>query len=282
MKHNKKWKWLSLLAATIMLIIWVVWGNTALELNEYQIKSEQLPESFQGFRIAQVSDLHNTEIGEENSRLLEIIQRAEPDIIVITGDAIDSYHTDVEVALQFIEKAVKIAPCYYVTGNHEARFSREVYLNFEKKIDGYGVEVLHDEAVMIERDDEHISLAGLDDPTFASYHNGIRYSNLSSYIKELFPEDSFHILLSHRPELFETYVDAEVDLVFSGHAHGGQFRLPFVGGLVAPNQGFFPEYDAGLFSEGRTSMVVSRGIGNSIVPFRFNNRPEVVVVELQK
>ena len=282
MKHNKKWKWLSLLVATIVLIGWIAWGNTALQLNEYQIKNENLPESFQGFRIAQISDLHNTEIGEENSRLLEIIQRAEPDIIVITGDAIDSYHTDVEVALQLIEKAVKIAPCYYVTGNHEARFSREVYLDFEKKIDGYGVEVLHDEAVMIERDGEHISLAGLDDPTFASYHNGIRYSNLSSYIKELFPEDSFHILLSHRPELFETYVDAEVDLVFSGHAHGGQFRLPFIGGLVAPNQGFFPEYDAGLFSEGRTSMVVSRGIGNSIVPFRFNNRPEVVVVELSK
>ena len=282
MKHNKKWKWLSLLVAIIVLIGWIAWGNTALQLNEYQIKNENLPESFQGFRIAQISDLHNTEIGEENSRLLEIIQRAEPDIIVITGDAIDSYHTDVEVALQFIEKAVKIAPCYYVTGNHEARFSREVYLDFEKKIGGYGVEVLHDEAVMIERDGEHIFLAGLDDPSFASYHNGIRYSNLSSCIKELFPEDSFHILLSHRPELFETYVDAEVDLVFSGHAHGGQFRLPFIGGLVAPNQGFFPEYDAGLFSEGRTSMVVSRGIGNSIVPFRFNNRPEVVVVELSK
>jgi len=88
-------------------------------------------------------------------------------------------------------------------------------------------------------------------------------------------------LLAHRPELFETYVDAGVDLVFSGHAHGGQFRLPFVGGLVAPNQGFFPEYDAGLFSEGSTTMIVSRGVGNSIIPIRFNNRPEIVVAELK-
>lgn len=279
---KKKKILLLFLAAIAIGIAWIAWGNTALELNEYQIKSEKLPESFQGFRIAHVSDLHNTEIGEENAKLLEMLENAEPDIIVITGDTIDSYHTDVEVSLQFIEKAVKIAPCYYVTGNHEARLSQAVYLNFEEKMKSYGVNILHDEAVLIERDGANISLAGLDDPSFASYHNGIRYSNLSSYIKELFTEEGFHVLLSHRPELFQTYVDAEVDLVFSGHAHGGQFRLPFIGGLVAPNQGLFPEYDAGLFSGDGTNMIVSRGIGNSIIPFRFNNRPEVVVVELIK
>ena len=104
----------------------------------------------------------------------------------------------------------------------------------------------------------------------------------SSALSELQNEsDGYTVLLAHRPELFETYVDAGVDLVFSGHAHGGQFRLPFVGGLVAPNQGFFPEYDAGLFSEGSTTMIVSRGVGNSIIPIRFNNRPEIVVAELK-
>ena len=95
------------------------------------------------------------------------------------------------------------------------------------------------------------------------------------------PVLEYTILLSHRPELFDLYVETEMDLVFSGHAHGGQFRLPFVGGLVAPNQGFFPKYDAGQFNEENTTMIVSRGVGNSIIPIRFNNRPEIVLVTLR-
>jgi predicted MPP superfamily phosphohydrolase len=94
-------------------------------------------------------------------------------------------------------------------------------------------------------------------------------------------EDKYSILLSHRPELFHIYVDNNIDLVLSGHAHGGQFRIPFIGGIVAPNQGLFPKYDAGLFGEKETNMIVSRGIGNSIIPFRFNNPPEIIIIELQ-
>lgn len=271
---------MSLFATTILLISWIAWGNTALELNEYQIKSDKIPDVFHGFRIAQISDLHNAEMGEGNEKLLKMLANAESDIIVITGDSIDSYHTDVEVTLQFVEKAVEIAPCYYVTGNHEARLPREVYLDFEEKMQEYGVEILHDEVILIERGGESISLGGIDDASFASKYSNGYHSNLSNHIEDLFTEDGFQILLSHRPELFGMYVDAGVDLVFSGHAHGGQFRLPLVGGLVAPNQGLFPEYDAGLFLEDGTNMVVSRGIGNSIIPVRVNNRPEVVVVEL--
>lgn len=280
MKKNRKWKWLSLLAATIVVIGWIAWGNTAVEINEYEIRSEKVPDAFCGFRIAQISDFHNVEIGNDNEKLLKLLAEAKPDIIVITGDSIDSYHMDVEVSLQFMEKIVSIAPCYYVTGNHEARLSKEVYLDFEEKIEGYGVEVLHNEAVFIERNGAYISLGGIDDASFASKYNGVQYSDLSNQIKALFSEDGFQILLSHRPESFSTYVEAEVDLVFSGHAHGGQFRLPFVGGMIAPNQGLFPEYDAGLFSEDGTNMFVSRGIGNSLCPIRFNNRPEIVVIEL--
>lgn len=261
--------------------VWVAWSNTALELNEYQIKREELPESFVGYRIAQVSDLHNAEMGEENSKLLDMLVEAKPDIIVMTGDMMDSRQTDIKAVLQFAKQAVEIAPCYYVTGNHESRLSKEVYQDFEGEMIMYGVQVLHNEAVTLEKDGESITLAGLDDSTFAYNHNGIRYSNLANMIQEMFPEEGFQILLSHRPELFQTYIKAEVNLVFTGHAHGGQFRLPLIGGLVAPNQGILPEYDAGLFSEEGTNMIVSRGIGNSIFPFRVNNRPEVIVVELE-
>ena len=123
---------------------------------------------------------------------------------------------------------------------------------------------------------------GIDDPSFQEdYLFGDSESVVRQAIYDLQNEsDGYTILLSHRPELFDLYVETEMDLVFSGHAHGGQFRLPFVGGLVAPNQGFFPKYDAGLFSEGSTNMIVSRGVGNSIIPIRFNNRPEIIVATL--
>ena len=279
---SKKRKWLLLLVGIIMLLIWIVWGNSALELNEYYIKSDKIPEAFSGFRIVHISDFHNAEIGEDNVKLIRMIEQAEPDIIVITGDIIDSYRTDIDVSLQFIEKVVQIAPCYYVTGNHEARFSKEVYSDFEKKMEYYGVNVLHNKIVFLERDEMYICLGGLDDPTFAQRYSKKVQNKISDQITELFAEEGYKILLSHRPDFYQDYVKADVDLVFSGHAHGGQVRIPLIGGIVAPNQGFFPEYDAGLFVEENTQMFVSRGIGNSLCPIRFNNRPEVIVVELTK
>ena len=152
--------------------------------------------------------MHNAEFGEENAHLLNILSESKPDIIAITGDLVDAQHTDIDTALSFVEKADRIAPVYYVTGNHEASLPQ--------------------------------------------------YDELKTGLEA-----------------------AGVDLVLSGHAHGGQFRLPLIGGLVAPNQGFFPKYDAGLYTDGGTNMVVSRGLGNSIIPLRFNNRPEIVLVELK-
>jgi len=269
-------------ALLIALIVWIAWGNSALELNTYTITSDRLPEAFDGYRIAHVSDLHNAEMGEDNQKLLTMLREAEPDMIAITGDLIDSRNTDIEVALQFAEEAVKIAPCYYVTGNHEARKSEGFYADFEAGLIEVGVVVLHDCEILIERDDTTISLVGIDDPAFAENNGGgVGLSMAPEHIGALSSNDGFTILLSHRPEFFNQYVRADVDLVLSGHAHGGQFRIPFVGGLVAPNQGLFPKYDAGLYTEDNTNMIVSRGIGNSILPFRVNNRPEVILIELQ-
>ena len=265
----------------IALVIWIAWGNTALELNTYTVTSARLPECFDGYRIAHVSDLHNVEMSENNEKLLTMLREADPDMIAITGDLIDSRNTDVEIALQFVQEAMKIAPCYYVTGNHEARVNE--YEELKTGLISAGVIILEDTQTEISIEGHSITLIGVNDPSFQTdYLFGDSETVINSKLTELHTDgEVFTILLSHRPELFDTYADHDVDLVLSGHAHGGQFRLPFIGGVVAPNQGFFPEYDAGIYTDGNTNMIVSRGIGNSILPFRINNRPEVILIELQ-
>lgn len=263
----------------LLLVLWTLWGNTALEVSEYTITSSKLPDAFDGFRIAQIADLHNAEFGEDNTKLLAMLREAAPDLIVITGDLVDSYQTDLKTALRFAEAAVKIAPCYYVTGNHEARIGE--YGALKAGLEAAGVTVLKNEQLELERNGETVALIGVDDPSFQTdYLLGDSAAVMSNIIQRLTAGDTYTILLSHRPELFDTYAESGVNLVFSGHAHGGQFRLPFIGGLFAPNQGLFPEYDAGLYTEGSTNMLVSRGLGNSVFPLRFNNPPEIIIVTL--
>lgn len=265
----------------IALVIWIAWGNTALELNTYTVTSSRLPKNFDGYRIAHVSDLHNAEMGKDNEKLLSMLREADPDMIAITGDLIDSRNTNVEIALQFAQEAMKIAPCYYVSGNHEARVNE--YEELKTGLISAGVIILEDTQTEISIEGQTITLIGVNDPSFQTdYLFGDSETVMNSKLTELHTDgEAFTILLSHRPELFDTYAEHDVDLVLSGHAHGGQFRLPFIGGVVAPNQGLFPEYDAGIYTEGNTSMLVSCGIGNSILPFRINNRPEVILIELQ-
>ena len=279
---KKKFILFAVLSAVIIgIVVWVAWGNAALELNGYTITGSRLPESFDGFQIAHVSDLHNAQMGEDNEKLLSMLRKANPDIIAITGDLIDSRNTNVEIALQFAQEVVKIAPCYYVTGNHEARNSE--YNELKSGMKSKGVIVLEDDKTEIDIDGDTITLIGVNDPSFQTdYLFGDSDAIINTKLTELHTNgDSFTILLSHRPELFATYADHNIDLVLSGHAHGGQFRIPFIGGVVAPNQGFFPEFDAGIYTDGNTNMIVSRGIGNSILPFRVNNRPEVILIKLK-
>ena len=269
-----------ILAFLALVVGWTVWGNLTIGTTHYEIAFENLPSSFEGYKIAQISDLHNAKFGENNARIIEILHEENPDMIAITGDLIDSNRTDIDIAVQFMQQAVHIAPCYYVTGNHEAWIGED-YQQLEKKMIDVGVRILHDEVMPIYKDGESIQLIGLDDPDFTDRDAVVQDSMLDSKLKNLKLQDGFKLLLSHRPETVHSYVSTNVDLVLSGHAHGGQFWMPFIGGIVAPNQGLFPEYDAGVFDERGTTMVVSRGIGNSIIPVRLNNRPEIVIVKLQ-
>ncbi|EOT44379.1 hypothetical protein I568_01033 [Enterococcus columbae DSM 7374 = ATCC 51263] len=276
-----KWKyfirWFLLIIS--FLTVWTIWENLTVGTTYYHIENERIPRVFDGYKIAVVSDLHNAEFGKENSQIIKIIEKEKPDMIAITGDLVDSKRLDIDVAITLVQKLMKIAPCYYVTGNHEAWIGQR-FSELERKLLDEKVEVLRDRVIQLEKDQQSIQIAGVDDPDFADRDCSIQSSVLLSKIKDLKLSDEYCVLLSHRPELFDTYVSEYVDMVLSGHAHGGQFRLPFVGGIIAPNQGLFPKYDAGIYTKEQTTMIVSRGIGNSVIPVRFNNRPEVEMIEL--
>lgn len=266
----------------LALVIWTVWTNLSPELSSYTVTSSRLPESFDGYRIALVSDLHNTQLGENNKRVLALLQKAQPDMIAITGDLVDSRKPDMDTAVSFIEEAVKIAPCYYVTGNHEARLNSE-YRSLKKQLEDMGVAVLEDASTQITLEGASITVLGLQDPSFHGVYNSESIETLvDEQLTQLHTDhNSYTVMLYHRPSYFEVYAKHDVDLVLSGHMHGGQFRIPFLGGLYTPSQGFFPDYDAGLYTDDTTTMLVSRGLGNSVFPIRFNNRPEVLLIELK-
>ncbi len=271
--------------ALCALALWTVWGNTALEVERFTILSPKLPQAFDGFRIVQVSDLHDAAYGKDNQRLLTLLESEKPDLIVLTGDILDSAKSDMKAGERFLHRAAQIAPCYYVTGNHEARVlanQPEVYRAWVRAVKAAGVRQLRDEALPLEKNGGQIWLIGLNDPGFlAGYPEIDTQTAAGERLTGLIQPDAFQILLAHRPEHFAVYCKAGIDLAFAGHAHGGQWRIPGVGGLAAPDQGLFPTYDAGLFTKGDTNMIVSRGLDNTRIVPRVFNRPEIVAVQLR-
>jgi predicted MPP superfamily phosphohydrolase len=269
----------SIIILVVIVFLAIVY-NKKLVISSITYKNSKIPSSFDGYKILQISDLHNTEFGKNQKTLIEKTKEIDPDIIFITGDLIDSYNTNIDISMKYIDGITDVAPIYFIPGNHESRI--ESYNELCDRLTSSGVKILNNKNVFIQKDTSSIGLIGLDDPAF------IQSSNQDELFKKLLidlskdMDSDFKILLSHRPEKLADYKDAKVDLLFSGHAHGGQFRIPFVGGLLAPNQGFFPKYTSGIYKEENTSMIVSRGLGNSIFPFRINNSPELVVVTLEK
>lgn len=271
MKKNKKLMIVLVMAAAIILGLY--WGNTSIQTTRYSIKSTGIQKEMSGFTIVQVSDLHNALFGHKQEKLIRKIKAAAPDCIVVTGDLIDSSRTDINKAMDFINGAVRIAPVYYVTGNHEA-WAPGSYEELAVQLKEAGVHMMDGQTENLSYEGGTVRLIGIEDPAF-------QQGGTEKLQKMSEEQDTYTILLSHRPELFETYVADKLDLVFTGHAHGGQFRIPFAGGVIAPDQGLMPKYTAGVFEKDQTQMVVSRGLGNSVIPIRIFNRPELVVVKLQ-
>lgn len=249
-------------------------NNHWIVTTERVYESNRVPANFDGFRITQVSDLHDALFGDNQKKLVEKVRATNPDVIFITGDIIDSNRYNLQSSLTAVRQFVKIADVYYVIGNHEVAVNKvdEIYHAMSE----LGVHILPNHSTILKRDGEQLSIVGIEDPL-----NGVDTQVMLDQAMRNVPNDTFKLLLAHRPEKFKTYVKNEIDLVFSGHAHGGQFRIPGLGGLVAPGQGLFPKFTAGLYDSDKTTMNVSRGLGNSGLPFRIFNLPEIVVVELK-
>ncbi len=262
-----------LIGLIIILIIWILKENKNLEVTDYIIEDKKIPQGFNGFKIAQLSDLHNWEIGKGNKRIVEALWDIKPDIIVVTGDFLDHRKTKVDVCIKLSREIVKIAPVYFINGNHEIVCWDE-YVTLRKEFENLGVVVLENSFAEIEKGGEKIRLCGLHETGY------IVHENVREELSKIDNDTSdYKILLAHKPEMFGAYDG--YSLILSGHSHGGQIRVPFVGGIFAPGQGLLPEFDGGKYQDGEKTMIVSRGLGNSLFPVRVNNRPEIVMVELR-
>lgn len=281
----------AIMFSIIIFIGVIVYQNNHIDVTKQKIKNDKIPESFDGYKIAHVSDIQNEYSGERLTKLLNKIRKNNPDIIVITGDLVDAQKYDVDKTLDVVEKLVEIAPTYFVYGNHD--FGIDGDTNYERmyeEIEEKGVTILNRKSTTLNKGSDSINLLGIQDPATVwnipeLSHLETEESKIEAMIENVYKDidkDKFTILLSHRPEHFELYCKYDVDLVLSGHAHGGQFRIPFVGGVYAPHQGFFPKYTSGVHTKNGTSMIISRGLGNSRFPIRVFNSPEVIIITLKK
>ena len=245
-----------------------------LEISRYEVKSQKLPESFDGFKIVQLSDLHGAEFGEDGMELVEKVKELEPDMIALTGDFVTD-EGDLAAVEKLAARLVKLCPVYFVSGNHE--FGSGLAIEVRNILERAGVKYLSSEYLTISRGEDEILLGGVEDPL--AYADMLSPDELAQKMNDAAP-DAFKILLGHRNYWMTEYPELPVDLIFCGHAHGGLIRIPGVGGLIGTDRRLFPDFDAGEYNNGRYTLIVSRGLGNSVSIPRIFNRPEIVCVEL--
>ncbi len=261
--------------------LWV--QNKDIYTREVTYESPKIPKSFNNFKITQVSDFHNTYYGHGGKHLLKKVKDTTPDIILVTGDLIDRRTPNEARGIKMLKDLMEIAPCYYVTGNHEAFYKN--FLGVYEKILNTGVHNASTNDFFISRRNDSIEITGIHD--LRIFGDEETNPNIYNEYDEMLHErlnhvgEYFTILLAHRPEQFSRYSKYPVDLIFSGHAHGGQIRLPVVKGLYAPDQGVLPKFTEGVHKQNNSTLIISRGLGNSRFPWRVFNRPEIVSVMLK-
>ncbi|WP_432358206.1 metallophosphoesterase [Sporosarcina sp. UB5] len=280
-RKRKRHNGIILFIIIVLLVgIYLYKDNTTIGVTFIEIEASGLPKSFNNYRIVQLSDIHDSNFGDNNSDLVSKVKLLSPDVIFITGDFIDRNRYDLEQSLEIVKQLHGVAPFYYVTGNHE--ISTNDQSRIKNELTALGVHVLTNESLTIDSaQGDKFVIGGIEDPLSSNLDEKEYVEQVIDKTFKDAPDELYKILLSHRPEQFDVYADRQIDLVFSGHAHGGQIRIPGIGGLIAPGQGWFPKYSSGVHEMDRTTMIVNRGLGNSIVPIRVFNRPEIVAVTLK-
>lgn len=269
---------LSILTVAVTAIIYGLYCSNTLEVRNYTINSDKINSQI---RFVFISDLHCKEYGEKNTDLVAKNNEQNPDFIAVGGDMVNKYSSDDHVMRELLPQLAEIAPTYCVLGNHELALKDEI--DFKNDINSTGAKLLDNESVTLNINGEKILLGGMSDFPYYEY-NAPDYDTPERYFWDNFKENSkncYSILLHHQPEYLESIMqDSNVDLVMCGHTHGGAVQIPFVGGVFAPNQGFFPKYDKGEFDLYDTKMIVSAGLGDTYPILRMNNCPEISVVEI--
>jgi predicted MPP superfamily phosphohydrolase len=280
---TKKNKIIILASAILALLILAVFAlDVRLKIQHYEIESDKVENRV---RIALVTDLHSCKYGKDQKKLIDALEKQNPDLVLLGGDIFDD-KIEPENTKKFISAIADKYPCYYVTGNHEFMCSDESFLENMNFLEEKGVTILKGSAETVEINGEKINICGIDDPKATDLESYDQYIGLEGQLEEvnkISKNGNYTILLAHRPSDFDKYCKYDFDLVLSGHVHGGQWRIPLLlNGVYSPSEGFFPDYTGGEYKEGSMTMIISRGLARetTIVP-RIFNRPELVIIDIE-
>lgn len=285
-ENMKKVKIIFILVITILIITLIIRlyiDHNWIRKTSYKIASNKIPAKFDGYKILQLSDLHNKNF---TNQINKKIDEENPDIIVLTGDMVSANHVDYSVFLNLASELSKRYTVYYIKGNHEGELTYANYKVIEDALKLYRIEILDNEKIKLEKDGDYINLYGM-------WCNQRYYSRADADKDYVVRDETMHkllgdtneleynILLMHNPAYFETYANWGADLVISGHIHGGMIRLPIVGGIFSPDRKLFPKYCYGRYDINNSSMIISAGLSKGETGFRLFNRPEIVTITLE-
>ena len=308
--HKKVLQILKLIIIVLLILtIFNIILNKNIFITKYEIKSSKLPDSFDSYKIVQITDIHSIRNEIQLEKIINNVKKQNPNLICVTGDLIDSDYYSLqnnlyknneinqieELTVKFMKELVKLSETYYVYGNHEMMLLDDPENNVLKNdLEEIGVKILNNKTQVIEKDDYTINLIGVQDPATLykdekyAYIDGSNKDKVEIILEDLFLEipeknqNDFTILLSHRPEYFEIYNKYNIDLALTGHTHGGIVRLPIINGIYAHPQGWLPKYSYGIYQTEDFSMIINGGIGYSKLPIRIFNPPEITAITLKK